>query len=126
VLFCNCFGDPFVIDEGGAVHWLDTGTATLTRVADSLPAFEASLAGEAARDWLLPDLVQALQGEGKSLGRDQCYTYAILPVFAEGKYETWNFKPVPLREHFEVTAELHRSIAPLADGTRVRLAIERC
>ena len=124
LLRCSWLGDAFVVVPAGPVHWLNTGTAECTRIADSVAEFEHALATPAAKSWLLPALLQALQAEGKSAAKGECFTYAILPIFAEGKYEPWNFRAVPAWEHFEVTASLHRQVAHLPEGARVRVVIE--
>jgi hypothetical protein len=126
ILRCTAFGDAFLESPDGGVHWLNTGTAECMQVAVSRLAFEQAIAeeGEAPASWLLPTLVDALEAEGKVLADGQCYTYAILPIFAEGKFEPWNFRPVPAWEHFEVTADLHRQLEGMPDRSRVRLRIE--
>jgi hypothetical protein len=123
LLGCSRFGDAFLVAPNGTVHWLNTGTAEVCQVAASLDDFEKALASEASDLWFLPALVRELEASGKTLAEGECYGYAILPVFAEGKYEPWNFKPMPAGQHFEATASLHRQIAGLPDGARVRLAV---
>ena len=123
LLGCSAFGDPFLVAAAGEVHWLNTGTAECTRVAGSLAEFEAALQRQPA-SWLLPRLAAALEAEGKFLADGECFTYAILPVFAEGKYEPWNFRPVPAWQHFEVTAQVHGQLEGMPDGTKVRLRVE--
>ena len=124
VLLVTAFGDVFfeVVDEG--IYWLNTGTAEVEPIAADRGEFKAKLEGEEGEEWLLPDLVQELQSEGKVCGPGECYTYAILPIFAEGKFETWNFKPVAVAEHFGVTADIHRQISELPDGARLEISIE--
>ena len=123
VLF-SVLGDMFFLDRSGEVFWLNTGTGEVVTVACSAQEFQKLLATEQAGDWFLPDLIEKLRSCGKIAGPGECYTYAILPVFPEGKYEEWNFAPVPAREHFALTAHIHKSIAGLPDGSRVRLSVE--
>lgn len=124
LLRCSWLGDAFVATPAGPVYWLNTGTAECTQIAESVAEFEQALAMPSSDSWLLPALLQALRAEGKSAAEGECYTYAILPIFAEGKYEPWNFRPVPAWEHFEVTASLHHQVTDLPDGTRVRVVIK--
>ena len=119
VLF-SILGDVFFRTD--AVYWLNTGTASITRVAETVEEFEAALPVH-GDDWFLPPLVQALHDQGKVPAAGECYTYAILPIFAEGKYEPWNFKPVPAAEHFAATAQAHRQVAELPEGAQVQLQV---
>jgi len=119
----SALGDAFLELESGGVHWLDTGTGTLSRVADSVESFRALLGTEAANDWFLPDLIEQLHAAGKTLGPGRCYTYVILPIFTEGRYDVSNLNPVPAEEHFALTGEMHERLAALPDGTKVRVVV---
>jgi hypothetical protein len=121
VLF-SVFGDVFFRGGSGQVFWLNTGTAETTTVAACQAEFQSALS-EHCDDWFLPHLVEQLYADGKVPGSGECYTYAVLPIFAEGKYEPWNFKPVPAQQHFEVTAHIHREIAALPNGSQVRITV---
>ena len=119
VLF-STLGDMFFARDDGAVWWLNTGTAELTRVADSIEHFHERLATDVADEWFLPALIEKLQLAGKLREAGECYTYVTLPIFAEGKYEVDNLNPVSAAEHFELTGHIHRQIAELPDGAKVR------
>jgi len=119
VLF-STLGDMFFARDDGAVWWLNTGTAELTRVADSIEHFHERLATDVADEWFLPALIDKLQLAGKMREAGECYTYVTLPIFAEGKYEVDNLNPVSAAEHFELTGHIHRQIAELPDGAKVR------
>lgn len=98
--------------------------AEVDKVASDRTEFQSKLRGDEGVEWLLPDLIEQLEDEGKTRHSGQCYTYAILPVFAEGKFETWNFKAVPAEQHFGITAHVHRQIEELPDGASVRVSVE--
>lgn len=119
-LLFSIFGDAFFCVQTGEVFWLNTGTAEISLVAQSPADFRAALSGHCS-EWFLPHLVEQLRSDGKVPIGDECYTYAVLPIFAEGKYEPWNFKVVPATEHFSLTGHVHREIAALPDGARVRM-----
>jgi hypothetical protein len=121
VLF-SIFGDAFFSDADGRVSWLNTGTAQITVVAASEAEFLSALRTQ-CDEWFLPRLVEQLHAAGSVPGPGECFTYAVLPVFRQGKYEPWNFKPVPAREHFALTAHVHRQIAGLPDGAQVRINV---
>jgi hypothetical protein len=124
ILF-SIFGDVFIAAEDGSVHWLNTGTGDLSRVANTVSDFRSILGTTAINEWFLPNLVLQLHEAGRAPEPGECFTYAIFPVFAEGKYEAWNFKPVPAAQHFEYSACVIRQVADVPDGAKVRLAIEK-
>lgn len=123
-LLFSVLGDVFFSDAAGKVFWLNTGTAEVVSVAASVGEFQRLLGTDRANEWFLPDLVEALHVAGKIPAAGECYTYAILPIFAEGKYEEWNFAPVPGHEHFSATAHQHEQLASLPDGTRVEISVQ--
>jgi hypothetical protein len=73
-----------------------------------------------ADEWFLPALIDKLQMAGKLREPGECYTYVTLPIFTEGKYEVDNLNPVPAAEHFELTGHIHRQIAEMPDGAKMR------
>jgi hypothetical protein len=122
VLF-SIWGDVFLRHEN-QVEWLNTGTGEITTVSEDEDAFREALATERGDDWFMPGLATALREAGKWPGEGECFTYAIYPIFAEGRYEVANFAVVPAREHFSLSGDLHRQLAELPDGTQVRLSVE--
>jgi hypothetical protein len=121
ILF-SIWGDVFIQKPDGVV-WVNTGTAEVTVVAADQDEFRERLMGESRTDWFLPELVDLLHAKGKRPALGQCFTYAIYPIFAEGKYVPENFKAVPAREHFGLSGDLHRQIRDLEDGSKVRLTV---
>ena len=117
----SALGDVFFQKGSEAVYWLNTGTAEITRIAESRAAFMELLKTEKADEWFMPGLIQELLNAGKHLKPDHCYTYAVLPIFKEGKYEVSNLNPVPAREHFGLTGTLHRQVNNLPDGAQVQV-----
>lgn len=122
VLF-SVLGDAFLQEKSGAILWLNTGAAELTNVAQSWEHFVELLGTERAEEWFMPHLVEELHEAGKVPGPGECYTYVTLPVFVEGKYEVSNLNPVPAREHFALTGEMHQQIRRLPDGAQVKVVV---
>ena len=116
VLF-TALGDMFFQPDSGGIWWLNTGTAEVTRVADSVGQFRELLGTDIADEWFLPALIEQLHAAGKVPEEGECYTYVTLPVFEEGKYEVDNLNPVPAYEHFALTGDIHWEILsrPLAE-----------
>jgi hypothetical protein len=123
VLF-SALGDMFYETlPGGAIWWLNTGTANLSKVAESKEGFQRLLGTEVADDWFLPPLIERLVQAGKILREGECYTYTTLPIFREGTYTVDNLRPINAREHFGVTGYIHRQVFNLRDGDSVRIKI---
>ncbi len=122
-LLFTALGDMFYEADEGGIFWLNTGTAELERVAESVEGFNNLLREEVAEDWLLPPLVEALIEAGKSRAEGECYTYVTLPVFAEGEYSVENLNPVPAKEHFELTGSVLQQLQDVPDGTNVNIDI---
>lgn len=123
LVLVSSFGDAFYMVEDESIHWLNTGTAEITCVANSLEKFNQKLRGDDAFEWLMPDLAQALVREGKCLAHGECYTYAVLPIFQGGEFETWNFKPAPAEAHFGITGYVHQQMADLPEGVNVLIKV---
>lgn len=122
VLF-SALGDVFFQLESGGIWWLNTGTAEITRIAESVPHFRELLGTELADEWFMPGLIEQLHEAGKVAAPGQCYTYVTLPAFAEGKYEVENLNPVPAHEHFAITGHILKEIQSLPPGAKVKLNV---
>lgn len=107
----------------GTVWWLSTATGMMEQVAESRDGFLELLAGEQADEWFLPGLVDVLCAQGKGLAADQCYTYAVLPIFEEGSFSAENMYPVMAAEHFSMSGQTHERIRKLPDGAQVQVII---
>lgn len=123
VLF-SVLGDMFFELASGGVWWLNTGTAEVSRVADSVGEFQDLLATDVVKEWFMPDLVERLHAVGKRPTAGGCFTYVTLPVFKEGIYDVSNLNPVNAREHFALTGHLLQEIRALPDGAKVRLNVD--
>ena len=122
-LMFSAIGDVFFEVQAGTVWWLSTATGSLEQVAESRDKFRELLGTEKADEWFLPGLVEALRSSGKILTTDQCYTYAILPVFAEGTFSVENMNPVSAAEHYSLAGNVHESIRQLPEGAKVQVTV---
>jgi hypothetical protein len=122
VLF-SVMGDVFFRSTDDDIYWLNTGLGEVTRIADSEAHFRELLETDQAQEWLLPSLVKKLKDSGKGLSPGRCYTFVVLPIFAEGKYEVSNLNPVPAKEHFAYTGDLHRQLRSVPDGSKVKVTV---
>ncbi|MEQ7874218.1 T6SS immunity protein Tdi1 domain-containing protein [Sphingomonas sp. ASV193] len=115
----------FLETPDGKVHWLDTGTGLVEQVAQSREHFDELVRSspELVDDWFLPPLVERLNAEGKKPNEGECFGFTILPVFAEGKYDTDNMFVVSVREQMVGLADVHRQLNGLPDGSSVRVKV---
>lgn len=115
----------FLKTTDGEVHWLDTGIGLIEPVAESREHFEKIVRSspELVDEWFLPPLVERLHAAGKKPGEGECYGFTILPVFAEGKYDTDNMFVVPVREQLVGLADVHRQLIGLPDGASVQVKV---
>lgn len=118
-LLFTAFGDMFFEADAGGIFWLNTGTAEVERVAESVEGFNNLLREDVADDWLLPGLVEALLEAGKTRAEGECYTFITLPIFVEGEYTVENLNPVSAKEHFQLTGTILHEIDDLPDGANV-------
>lgn len=123
VLF-STMGDVFIEKEAGDVWWLSTGVGKLTRVADSLPIFQALPNTDLANELFLPALVGRLHAACKVPAQGEYFTFVTLPVFLQKTYEVSNLNPVDAQKHFAMTGHLIREVKNLPDGAHVRIAVK--
>jgi Domain of unknown function (DUF1851) len=112
----SAIGDVFFSVSAGSVWWLSTATGSLEQIAASREQFLEMLEGESVDEWFLPGLVKFLRSQGKILGVDQCYSYAVFPVFEHGSFSYENMHAVSAAEHFSLSGKLFESIRQLPDG----------
>lgn len=125
VAIISCLGDLFFVDADGAVGWLQTDSGDLTRVADSVPQFQALLQQEEfADEYFLPGLVRELLLAGKTVGHQEVYSYIVPPVMG-GTYSPDNVEAKSVYTHFEITGLFHQQIKDLPDGAKVRLSVKK-
>jgi hypothetical protein len=120
---CSVMGDIFLEKAAGGVFWLDCGSGALERVADDADQFRTLADAGRGEEWFLSGLVDALRANGKTLGPGQCYSFSILPVFAEGSYAPDNIYVVSAREHFGVAGKVHEQIRNRSDGEKVDINV---
>ena len=122
---CSMVPAIFLEMPNGEVHWLDTGSGLVEKVATSREAFDemARSSPDWVEEWFLPGLVERLHAAGKKPRAGECYGFTILPAFAEGKYTVENMLVLPVREQFVEVADLHRQLSELPDGTQVQIKV---
>lgn len=124
-IVCSMIGGVFLETPSGEVHWLDTGRGLVEPVAQCREHFEELVRSspDVVDEWFLPPLVERLHGAGKKPNDGECYGFTILPVFAEGKYDTDNMFVVPVREQLVGSASIHRQLNGVPDGASVQVRV---
>ena len=124
-VLCSMFGDVFFAGQGGQIFWLNCSCGTVEPACDTMGEFEAICdeGGEKMAEWFGPSLVEQLHEAGKVAQPGECYAFAILPIFAECRYEPDNLAPVPVREVLLGLSDIHRQFADQDDGAKVRMRV---
>jgi len=124
-IICSMVAGVFLETPSNGVLWLDTGTGLVERVAQSRTHFEEIVRSSPnlVDEWFLPTLVERLHAAGKKPKKGECYGFTILPVFAEGKYDTDNMFVLPVREQLVGIADIHRQLNGLPNGASVRVKV---
>jgi len=114
------FGDAFLLDPTGTVHWLNTDNGQLTQVATTLSEFKQGLANPSnIEQWFVPKLLEALHQHFPVLRSGQCYS-PILPPCVGGTYKISNFEVSSLGVHFGILGQLHEKNRSLPDGAPIK------
>ncbi len=119
VWMVNRFGDAICIFADGSIHYLDTGSGEVRRLAGDEDDFCTKIdQGDNADDWLMIPWVDDCVAAGLRLGPNQCYGFKIPPVLG-GKYEIDNIEVTDLAVHLSFSADIYRQTKDLPEGTPV-------
>ena len=124
-IVCSMVAGVFLETSSSGVLWLDTGTGLVEQVAQSRAHFEELIRSspDLVDEWFLPPLVERLHTAGKKSNHGECYGFTILPIFAEGKYDTDNMLVLPVREQLIGIADIHRQLSDLPEGGTGRISV---
>jgi hypothetical protein len=121
----NAFGDLFLTDEGGRVHMLDVGSGKFVLIAESVANFTAlAKTPEKQESWFAQEAANAAAERGLIPGPAQCIGFSTPVVFAESKGLNSAYVD-DLYEHVGFLGDIHRQVAALPDGAKVRVVIKR-
>jgi hypothetical protein len=120
----NAFADLFLRDESGGIHELDVAVGELTKIAATLSEFQEKLATpEKKEEWFADSSKKAAELRGLKPGADQCIGFSIPVVFAESRSNNTLYI-ADIYEHVSFLGDLHRQIASVPDGGKVRLNLK--
>ena len=112
-------GDIFLCDTDNAIHWLDTGTGQLKKVAQNSNQFLSALEDiENIDNWLLASTVLDLIKSGLILEENQVYSYKQMPII-NGDYSLTNFDATDMSVHFSMTGQICKQLQDVPDGTKI-------
>jgi len=112
-------GDMFLSDKEGSIHWLDTGTGQLKKVAHSSNDFFIGLEDiDNIDNWFLASTVLDLIDSGLTLKENQVYSYKLMPIM-NGDYSVTNFDATDMSVHFSMTGQICRQLQNVPNGTKI-------
>jgi hypothetical protein len=119
----NRFCDLFIVDKHEAIHMLDVGSGTLTRVAGSRDEFCCLIDEDNnANNWLMMPLVDQLVAADMLLQPGQCYGFKVPPVLG-GQYQVGNCGVLPIADYLGAYGSIHDRLRGLPDGAQVVLKV---
>jgi hypothetical protein len=122
----NAFGDLFLANASGEVLWLEIAAGRLTRIASSRSQFFKLLERmENLEAWLAESDAKAASGRGLQPGLTQCIGFRIPLAFAESRELPDNAYIADLYEHVSFLGDMHRQIASIPEGGKIRLRIQK-
>jgi hypothetical protein len=115
----TAFGDLFLRDEAGHIHFLDLMSGEFKQVAESEEEFARLCEDrEQRRNWFIAFLLMELRKLRGDLAAGECYSCNI-PLSLGGKLNVDNFDRTDLQIHYSVLGQLHRQTKHLPPGTRI-------
>jgi hypothetical protein len=120
----NAFGDLFVRDDAGRVHMLDVGSGDFSLIAESVPEFaELAKTPEKREEWFAEQETAAAAERGLVPGPGQCIGF--YPPALSAECDGLNSAYVTdLYDNVGWLGDMHRQIATLPDGTKVRIVVQ--
>jgi hypothetical protein len=115
----TAFGDLFLHDEAGGVHFLDLMAGEFKQVAASQDEFDRLCDDrEQRRIWFIGFLLMELRKLRGDLAAGDCYGCRT-PLSLGGQLATDNFERTELQTHYSVLGQLHRQTKHLPPGTKI-------
>ena len=120
----NVYGDLFLRDEEGNVLWLDVAIGSLSLIADSESHFLAlSEDADKLEEWFAESDARAAAEHGLIPGPNECIGFSVPLVFEESASENEAYI-TDIHDHVGFLGDLHRKIATIPDGAKVKPTIK--
>jgi len=118
-LLITAFGDMFLCDGLGRVHFLDLMSGEFKQVAISQDEFDCLCDDkEKRRSWFLGFLLTEIRRELGNLSPGECFSCKT-PLSLGGQLEVENFARADLQTHYSILGQLHRQTKHLPPGTKI-------
>jgi hypothetical protein len=118
-ILMTAFGDLFLRDDAGHIHFLDLMAGQFKQVAKSDEEFNTLCQDrERRRTWFLGFFLTEIRKALGELAPGECYGCKI-PLSLGGELTPENFERTDLRTHYSVLGQLHRQTHNLPLGTKI-------
>ena len=115
----TAFGDWFLLDDDGSVHFLDLVAGKLSKAAETGDEFRRTMKlPEKLDEWFMAGLVESLLECGMVLGPGECYGYKLPPIVG-GQLEVENIEPTDIVIHQSLLSQIHEQTRNLPEGTKI-------
>ncbi len=115
----TAFGDLFLRDQSGRIHFLDLMCGEFTQVAQSSEEFERLCEAQGKRrSWFAGFLLIELRKLRGELAKGECYSCKT-PLSLGGQLEADNFERGDLQVHYSILGQLHQQTKHLPPGTKI-------
>jgi hypothetical protein len=115
----TAFGDVFLCDASGAIHFLDSKSGTFEKVADSQGAFEMLCEAPVHQHgWFADFLLAELRKAHGELAIGECYSCKT-PLSLGGTLEVDNFERMDLEVHLSILGQIHQQTRHLPPGVTI-------
>ena len=121
----NAFGDLFLQSGDGKILLLEVEAGRLTEIATTIVSFHHLLDSGENREQLFAELEASRFAErGFVPGITECIGFKMPLVFAECSAAPDNVYIADLYERISFLGDLHRQIADMPDGAKIRLRVK--
>jgi hypothetical protein len=113
------FGDLFLCDPSGRVHFLDLMSGEFKQVAESQEEFDNMCEERDQRSsWFLGVLRNEVRKSCGELAAGECYS-CKKPLSLGGQLDADNFERTSLQVHYSILGQLHQQTRHLPAGTKI-------
>ena len=115
----TAFGDLFLRDQAGRIHFLDLMSGEFKQVAESQEELDGLCEDrEQRRSWFIGFLLMEVRKLRGELAAGECYSCKI-PLSLGGQLDAQNFERTGLEVHYSILGQLHRQTKHLPAGTKI-------
>lgn len=119
----NAFGDLFLRDEQDRILWLNVAIGRISEVAESFEKFKSLAESEETRQrWFAVNDEEKASSRGLVPGLEECIGFATPLVLSESGSGN-NPYVANIYDHVPFLGDLHRQLAELPHGAKVKLVV---